>query len=178
MSRSGRYSIVMAGVLALALAMGACKGAPNDAELTSTVKTKLQAAAPLAGATIDVAVKEGVVTLTGNVGNKTAKDAAEAAAQGVPGVRSVTNNIAVKASASASPSAPSAAPAPPGNDAAIQKAVMSNLSKVSVTGVTVEVASGVVTLKGTVAKEMLQKAMQAANESNPRPSRVINEMNK
>jgi len=165
MNRTMRFGLVTAITLAVTLAVGACKSGPDDAALTQSVKAKIQAAANLAGAKIEVAVKEGVVTLTGTVDNDAAKAAAETVAKGVDGVKSVTNNITVK------PPAPPP-PAESGNDAAIKKAVMDNLSKASLTGVTVEVANGVVTLKGSVAKGSKIKAVQAANDAKPAPSKV------
>ena len=167
MNRALRSVLVMGMVLTLAVAAGACKSGPDDAALTQSVKAKIQAAANLAGAKVDVAVKEGVVTLSGTVDNDAAKAAAETVAKGVEGVKSVTNQITVKPPVAAVP------PAEAGNDAAIKKAVSDNLTKASITGVTVDVAAGVVTLKGSVAKGMKIKAMQAANEANPKPKSVV-----
>ncbi|MBK6313484.1 MAG: hypothetical protein IPF53_03970 [Blastocatellia bacterium] len=79
----------------------------------------------------------------------------------------MTNNITVK------PPAPPAGPAASGNDAAIKKAVTDNLAKATITGVTVDVVDGVVTLKGSVAKGAKVKVMQAANEANPKPTKVV-----
>ncbi len=167
MNRALRSVLVTGMVLTLAIAAGACKSGPDDAALTQSVKAKIQAAANLAGAKVDVAVKAGVVTLSGTVDNDAAKAAAETVAKGVEGVKSVTNNITVKPPVAAAP------PAEAGNDAAIKKAVTDNLAKASITGVTVEVAGGVVTLKGSVAKGSKIKVMQAANEANPKPTKVV-----
>ena len=167
MNRALRSVLVMGMVLTLAVAAGACKSGPDDAALTQSGKAKFQGAANLSGAKVDVALKEGVVTLSGTVDNDAAKAAAETVAKGVEGVKSVTNNITVKPPVAAVP------PAEAGNDAAIKKAVSDNLTKASITGVTVDVAAGVVTLKGSVAKGMKIKAMQAANEANPKPKSVV-----
>ncbi len=167
MNRALRSVLVTGIVLTLAIAAGACKSGPDDAALTQSVKAKIQAAANLAGAKVEVAVKEGVVTLTGTVDNDAAKASAETLAKGVVGVKSVTNNITVKPPVAAVP------PAEAGNDAAIKKAVTDNLTKAAITGVTVEVAGGVVTLKGTVAKGSKVKVMQAANEAKPAPTKVV-----
>lgn len=161
-------SILVTGmVLTLAVAAGACKSGPDDAALTQSVKAKIQSAANLAGAKIEVAVKDGAVTLTGTADNDAAKAAAEGIAKAVEGVKSVKNDITVK------PPAATAAPADAGNDAAIKKAVTDSLTKAGITGVTVDVAAGVVTLKGEVAKGSKIKAMQAANEANPKPAKVV-----
>lgn len=60
-------------------------------------------------------------------------------------------------------------------DNALKNTVQANLSKYGVTGVTVEVSNGEVTLRGNVARAKLQDAMKAANEANP--TRVNNQMN-
>jgi osmotically-inducible protein OsmY len=51
---------------------------------------------------------------------------------------------------------------------------MANLTKHSITGITVEVLNGEVTLKGTIARAKLQEAMMAANDA--KPKKVINQM--
>jgi hypothetical protein len=61
--------------------------------------------------------------------------------------------------------APSVAIAP---DTALKNTVEANLTKYNVTGVTVEVSNGEVTLKGDIPRAKLQDAMKAANEANPR----------
>jgi osmotically-inducible protein OsmY len=61
-------------------------------------------------------------------------------------------------------------------DVTIRNKVEANLSKYGVTGVTVEVKEGVVTLKGDVPAAKFQDALKAANEAGPR--RVANEMTK
>jgi hypothetical protein len=72
------------------------------------------------------------------------------------------------------PPSPPPAPAPSPDDAAIKKSVDDNLTKAGVKGVTVEVKDKVVTLTGKVPAADFQKAMQAANEATPKPSRVDN----
>ncbi len=61
------------------------------------------------------------------------------------------------------------------DDTALRNSVEANLTKYSVTGVTVDVTGGEVTLKGNVAKDKLEDAMKAANEANPK--KVNNQMN-
>jgi osmotically-inducible protein OsmY len=60
-------------------------------------------------------------------------------------------------------------------DTSIKNKTEAALSKAGVTGVTVEVKEGVVTLKGDVPKAKWQDAMKAANESGAK--RVMNQMN-
>lgn len=60
-------------------------------------------------------------------------------------------------------------------DTAIKNKAEANLSKAGVTGVTVTVEGGVVTLKGDVPKAKLQDAVKAANEAGAK--RVMNQIN-
>jgi osmotically-inducible protein OsmY len=60
------------------------------------------------------------------------------------------------------------------NDSAIRSSVEENLKKAGVTGVNVRVEGGVVYLTGTVPDANFMKANQAAQEANPKPTRVDN----
>ena len=71
--------------------------------------------------------------------------------------------------------APTATTVPASDDTAIKNKTEAALAKAGVTGVTVEVKDGVVTLKGDVPKAKWQDAMKAANESGAK--RVMNQMN-
>ena len=70
---------------------------------------------------------------------------------------------------------PTATPVAASEDTAIKNRTEAALSKAGVTGVTVTVEGGVVTLKGDVPKAKWQDAMKAANESGA--NRVMNQMN-
>jgi len=65
---------------------------------------------------------------------------------------------------------------PASEDTAIKNKTEANLSKAGVTGVTVEVKEGVVTLKGDVPEAKFQDAVKAANEAGAK--RVMNQLNK
>jgi osmotically-inducible protein OsmY len=79
-------------------------------------------------------------------------------------------NAVTTATATATPTPVSAS-----EDTAIKNKTEAALTKAGVTGVTVEVKDGVVTLKGDVPKAKLQDAMKAANESGAK--RVMNQLN-
>jgi osmotically-inducible protein OsmY len=79
-------------------------------------------------------------------------------------------NANAVATATATPTPVSAS-----EDTAIKNKTEAALAKAGVTGVTVEVKDGVVTLKGDVPKAKLQDAMKAANESGAK--RVMNQLN-
>ncbi|MET0624216.1 MAG: BON domain-containing protein [Pyrinomonadaceae bacterium] len=68
-----------------------------------------------------------------------------------------------------------ATPVTASEDTAIKNKTEAALAKAGVSGVTVEVDAGVVTLKGDVAKAKWPDAMKAANESGAK--RVMNQMN-
>lgn len=60
-------------------------------------------------------------------------------------------------------------------DNALKNKVEANLTKYQVSGITVEVSNGEVTLKGDIPRAKLQDAMKAANEASPK--KVNNQMN-
>src|SRR5688572_1935831 len=60
---------------------------------------------------------------------------------------------------------PSPTPVSTSEDTAIKNKTEANLSKAGITGVTVTVAGGEVTLKGDVASAKFQDAVKAANEA-------------
>src|ERR1041384_4917647 len=108
----------------------------------------------------------GVVTLSGTVASAAAAAQAASDAQSVEGVKSVVNNLTAKP-----------APTPPiiAADDPLKTQVMANLTKYGITGVTVTVANGEVTLTGDLPRAKLQDAMKAANEAHPK--KVNNKLN-
>jgi len=169
--RNQRLRAVLAVSFCILVAMAtACKSGPEDPAITASVKSKMALDTTVPAMKINVDTKDGAVTLTGEVESDAAKQKAETIAKGVEGVKSVKNNITVK------PPMPVAPPPAAGNDAAIKKAVEDKLTAAKVTGVTVAVTGGVATLSGTVPKGQMAKAVQAANEANPKPTRVMNQI--
>jgi hyperosmotically inducible protein len=71
---------------------------------------------------------------------------------------------------------PTATPVSATEDNALKNKVEANLTKASITGVTVEVKEGVVTLKGSVPTAKFQDAVKAAQEANPK--KVDNQLSK
>jgi len=154
------YAVLIMAAAALAIACG-----KSDADLTKAATDKL-AADKVAGAA--VAVKDGVATLTGEVADITVKTRAEASVKTVDGIKSVTNNLTLK------PLPP--APLPVADDKMMEGTINESLKKKSITGVTVTVSGGEVTLSGKVDKAKVPEVMMAANEANPK--KVINNLNK
>lgn len=154
--------VISLSCLSLAVFALACSKGPDDATITSNVKGKIAAESPALANAVTVTTTEGVVTLAGAVDSDAIKAKVEQAARSAEGVKSVHNNLTVK---------------PPivfSEDTTIKNAAMANMTKYNVTGVTVEVANGEVTLKGTIPRAKLQDAMKAANEA--KPKKVNNQM--
>jgi hyperosmotically inducible periplasmic protein len=142
--------------------LGACKKGPDDAALTSSVKSQLSAQSPALASMVNVETKEGVVTLTGTVDNDSAKSQAEQVAKGVANVKTVVNNLSVKP------------PIVVSEDPKIKSAVEAGLTKYNVKGVMANVSDGQVTLTGEIPRAKLQDAMKAANEA--KPKKVVNQL--
>ena len=115
-------------ISALALAV-ACTKAPNDAQVTSNIQSRLGADSGLQNKQIGVQVANGAVTLSGSVDNDAQREAAAKYAAAEPGVKQVINNLQVApAMADAKPSpepeaaeAPASEPARPAKSAAKAK---------------------------------------------------------
>lgn len=86
-------------VLLTVLGTVGCNKAPNDAQITSEVQSKLSADSGLQGKGLNVQTSEGVVTLSGSVDNENEREAAARYASGIQGVRQVVNNLSVAAPA-------------------------------------------------------------------------------
>lgn len=74
-----------------------CTKAPNDAELTSDIQTKISTDSGLQGKQLGVKAEGGTVTLSGTVDNDVQRDAAARYAAAEPGVKQVINNLQVAA---------------------------------------------------------------------------------
>ena len=119
-------TIPLALVLALAVA---CTKAPNDAQVTSDIQSKLAADSGLQNKQLTVQSDKGTVTLSGTVDNDTQREAAAKYAASEAGVKQVINNLQVAPMAAASmppqesaaPSAPAPAPSPAQKPAASKR---------------------------------------------------------
>lgn len=149
--------------LALALFLSAC--GKSDADLTKAATDKLTAD-KVTGLT--VTVKDGVASLSGEAADAAVRSKAEASVKTVEGIKSVDI-----AKVTLKPPPPPPAPAPDQmNEGIINEA----LKKAGITGVTVKIANGEVTLSGTVDKANVVKVMQIASEA--KVGKVINNLNK
>jgi hypothetical protein len=103
-------------LLVLGLAVG-CAKAPNDAQISSDVQSKISSDSGLQGKQIGVQSDKGVVTLSGSVDNDAQREAAARYASSENGVKQVVNNLTVAAASAMAPppveqAAPTPAPAP------------------------------------------------------------------
>jgi BON domain len=96
-----KLSLYVTGIMLLAiLTVGVgCTKAPNDAQLTSNIQTKMATDSGLSGKQLGVKSEGGTVTLTGTVDNDVQRDAAARYAAAEPGVKQVINNLQVQAPA-------------------------------------------------------------------------------
>ena len=146
-----KFKIITILCLAFALFLSAC-GGKSDADLQKAAETAAKAKAP----TATVAVKDGVVTLTGEVATEQAKTDAGTAAK-VDGVKSVTNNITVKAMPP---------PMTATTDSGLKTAIEAALKGKGYSDVTVDTSTTPATIRGTVAKGKLADVMQTAQTAN------------
>lgn len=140
-------------VLMLAIAVMAAACGKSDADITKAVTDKLTADG-VKGVT--ATVKDGVVTLTGEVADQAAKAKAETSAKAVEGVKSVTNSLTLKPLPVATPAA---------TDPALTGKLNEAMKKAGVTGLTIEVVNGKATIKGTVPAAKYAEVIRLINEA-------------
>ncbi|MES2222617.1 MAG: BON domain-containing protein [Acidobacteriota bacterium] len=99
-SRLSIFGLPLVGAAVVLLGIG-CSKKPTDTELATNVQKKITADSSLTAQPISVAASDGVVTLSGTVGDPNMRDAASKDAAQVDGVRTVVNNLNVNAGANA-----------------------------------------------------------------------------
>jgi osmotically-inducible protein OsmY len=130
---------------------------PSDEQITESVQKTLSANPSFRP--VSATVKEGVVTLSGEVEADETKTLAETSITGVKGVKSVVNSVTVK------PAGPTAEELKKTADDALLAKVNENFATYKVQGITATVSDGIVTLTGDIKRSDLQNAMKAATES-------------
>jgi hyperosmotically inducible protein len=148
-------TLVLPFVAAIFFLLVSCS--PSDEQISQSVNKALTDNESLSP--VSASVKDGVVTLNGEVESETLKTLAETSVSTVDGVKSVVNSVTVKP--------PGPTPQELGkmaDDALLQK-VNANFATYKVTGVTASVADSIVTLTGQIKRAQLQNAMKAAMES-------------
>ncbi len=132
-----------------------CK--PSDEKITTAVKAALSTNPALSPVAANV--KDGIVTLTGEVETDELKSLAESSLAGLKGVKSITNSLTVK------PKGPTAEELKKMAEDALLTKVNENFATYKVEGITATVSDGIVTLTGEITRANLQNAMKAAMES-------------
>jgi len=98
----------------LTVAVG-CSKAPNDAQMTSDIQSRLNSDSGLQGKQLSVQTANGIVTLSGMVDSENQREAAARYASSEPGVKQIINNLQVappQQTAQAQPPAEERKPAP------------------------------------------------------------------
>ena len=140
----------------LFVSLAACNSKPKDADIKAAVDKSIAAVPNLSGINTDV--KDGVVTLSGQVTGDAEKLIAEDAVKGVKGVKSVVNNLTL--------APPPVAPVEITADDPL-KASVDNTVK-AYPGVVATIKDGVITLTGQIKRADLQKLMMALNTLKPK----------
>lgn len=152
-TKAFQVMLLCTSLFLLALALPSCKGGVKDADISTAINEKIKTMTEMSGLT--AAVKDGVVTLTGECKDEACKTLCETTVKAIAGVKSVVNNCTI---------APAPAPAvvvPEANVDALTKAI--NDAVKDFPGVKTELKEGVLTLTGEVAKDKLQKLMMGLN---------------
>jgi len=115
-----KTALLYAGLLAAGITLAGCKAkSVPDSTLTQNIQSTLAADNAIAGQPVQVAVQNGVATLSGSVSNDAQRAIAARDAAGVAGVAKVVNEIGVNnappasAAVETAPTAPLPAPAQP-----------------------------------------------------------------
>lgn len=163
MKRKQLSSFWLASAIGLSAFFVSCKGNATDADIQTEVNKKL---ADEAGSGLTASVSAGTVTLTGTCKTEECKRECAEEVKEVKGVKDVVNNINVVASDM------SQAPVEVTADAPLQEAVNNVVREYK--DVKAEVKDGVVTLRGEINRDNLQKLMMSLNGL--KPKKVENEL--
>lgn len=159
-----QWAALVLSTMILSIALSSC-GVKD-----STIQEKITEAAKNTPelSNITSTVKDGVVTLTGEVKDDAAKAASEAAIKAIKGVKSVENNITV----TPPPPPPPATPVVSAVDEALGKGVTDATKDFP--SVKAAVKDGVITLTGEIKKSSLPKLMQTLNSL--KPTKIDNQL--
>src|SRR6266852_3553251 len=97
---------LIAAMVLLILGLGACSHTHSDADIAGEVQNKIATDPNIAAKQVSVGATNGVVTLSGSVGNELERTRAGTDAAQVAGVKTVVNNLEVAHSEETSVSSP------------------------------------------------------------------------
>lgn len=174
--------LISAAILSGTLSVAALAGASNeqdssmfnDAWLDGKAETTLLLNTNLNNFTIDTEVKDGVVTLSGEVNNRIDSSLAEELVSGLDGVKSVNNNIEISDKTPIDEKA-----AMQLNNAKVASVVKSKLllsSDVSGTAINVDAENGTVILKGEVDSDAQRDLAIAIAKNSNDVNKVVNKL--
>lgn len=154
-----RFLVILLVAGGTTLFLASCKGKIKDSDLQTTITEKMKSMPDLSG--LGVAVKEGVVTLTGDVKDEAAKTAAETAVKAIAGVKSVVNQVTVTI-----PPMPEPAPVITGADDVMSKALADALKDLP--GIKGSVKDGMIALTGEISKTKWTMLKQTLDKLTPK----------
>ncbi|MBA2380304.1 MAG: BON domain-containing protein [Blastocatellia bacterium] len=146
-----KIKFLTTSVIAAMFFIAAC-GGKSDSDVQKAAQDNL-AAQGITG--VNVAVADGVATLTGEVEDITVKNRAENASR-VEGVTTVDNQITARPLPQATPEA---------GDAVLKQRIEENLRRIGCEGATIEITQGVVTISGTVPDARYAECIKVVQES-------------
>lgn len=144
-------------LFALLIFVGAACG-PKDEKIAEVAKAAISAIAP----NIGVEVKEGKLSLSGEVESDEIKAKIEEAVKAIKGVKELASNLTVK------PKGPTPAELAAMADTALGTSISQMLGKMNIPGLAASVKDSVITLTGSVKRSQLMEVMKAANDLGPK----------
>jgi hyperosmotically inducible periplasmic protein len=131
---------------------------PKDEKIAEVAKAAISAMAPNVG----VEVKDGKLSLSGEVESDEIKAKIEEAAKAIKGVKELASNLTVK------PKGPTPAELAAMADTALSTSISQVLGKMNIAGLAASVKDSVITLTGSVKRSQLMEVMKAANDLGPK----------
>src|SRR5579871_2605481 len=150
------WAALLLGILFMSATLVSC--GVKDSTIQEEIADAAKATPELA--TVNSTVKDGVVTLSGEVKDDAAKAASEAAVKAIKGVKSIVNNITI------TPPPPPAPVVTVNPDDELKKGV-TDATKDFPT-VKADVADGIITLTGDIKRSSLQKLMESLHSLKPK----------
>ena len=140
----------------MALVLFAC--GPKDEQIAELAKTSINTIAP----NIGVDVKDGKLTLTGEVESEELKAKIEETAKAIKGVKELASSLTVK------PKGPTPQELAAMADSALGTSISQALTVLNIPGLAASVKDSVITLTGNVKRSQLMLVMKAASDLGPK----------
>lgn len=154
-----RFLVILLVAGSTTIFLASCKGKIKDSDIQTTITEKMKSMPDLSG--LGVTVKEGVVTLTGDVKDEATKTAAETAVKAIAGVKSVVNQVSVSL-----PVMPDPAPIVTSADEVMSKALTDALKDLP--AIKGSVKDGMIALSGEISKVKWTMLKQTLDKLTPK----------